>query len=306
MLNMLVDSVYDLIGHTPLMKLNIATPNESIIYAKLESFNPGGSIKDRLGMALIQRGIEIGEISEGTTIIEPTAGNTGIGVALAAQRYHLPVKLVVPEKFSYEKQTLMAALGAEIINTPSEEGIKGAMKKARELAENIANSYVPMQFENPANPSVYQHTLGPEILADLANQKIDAFVAGAGSGGTFAGTAKALQDAYPEIKTVVVEPEGSILNGGTAHSHRTEGIGVEFVPPFFDGLKIDVTKTISDDDAFNNVKILAHDLGLFAGSSSGSALAASLQMAAELPSHSTIVTIFPDSSERYMSEHIYD
>lgn len=303
---MLVNSVYDLIGHTPLLKLNIPTPHESQIYAKLEAFNPGGSIKDRLGMALIEHGIAIGKIKAGTTVIEPTAGNTGIGIALAAQKYQLPVKLVVPEKFSYEKQTLMAALGAQIINTPSTGGIKGAINKARELASEIDNSYVPLQFENEANPAVYQRTLGPEILADLNNQTIDAFVAGAGSGGTFAGTAKALKDVYPELKTVVVEPEGSILNGGQAHSHRTEGIGVEFIPPFFKNVAIDETKTISDDDAFHYVHELAAHYGLFAGSSSGSALAASLQVAQELPPHSTIVTIFPDSSERYLSEKIYD
>lgn len=303
---MLVNSVYELIGHTPLLKLNVPTPNGSQIYAKLESFNPGGSIKDRLGMALIEHGIEIGAIKDGTTVIEPTAGNTGIGVALAAQKYHLPVKLVVPEKFSFEKQTLMRALGAEIINTPSAEGIKGAMAKAEALAAEINNSYVPMQFENSANPRIYQTTLGPEILADLAGKRIDAFVAGAGSGGTFAGTAKSLHDVYPTMKTVVVEPEGSILNGGPSHSHRTEGIGVEFIPPFFDDLTIDVTKTISDQAAFDQVHRLAKEQGLFVGSSSGSALAASLELAKKLPENSTIVTIFPDSSERYLSENIYD
>lgn len=303
---MLVNSVYELIGKTPLLQLNIAVPNGSHIYAKLEMQNPGGSVKDRLGMALIEHGIEIGAIKEHTTIIEPTAGNTGIGVALAAQRYHLPVKLVVPEKFSFEKQTLMKALGAEIINTPSDQGIKGAIQKAKELAVGMENSYVPLQFENQANPAVYQRTLGPEILADLPNQTINAFVAGAGSGGTFAGTAKALQATYPDIKKIVVEPEGSILNGGKPHAHKTEGIGVEFIPPFFDDLQITATKTISDADAFHYVKWLAQNEGLFVGSSSGAALAASLQIANQLPEKSTIVTIFPDSSERYLSEGIYN
>lgn len=303
---MLVNSVYELIGQTPLLHLNIKAPNDSQIYAKLEMQNPGGSVKDRLGMALIEYGIKIGAIREKTTIIEPTAGNTGIGVALAAQKYQLSVKLVVPEKFSFEKQTLMKALGAEIINTPSDQGIKGAIQTAKELAAGIDNAYVPLQFENPANPAVYQRTLGPEILADLHNQRIDAFVAGAGSGGTFAGTAKALQAAYPTVQKIVVEPEGSILNGGQPHAHKTEGIGVEFIPPFFDDLAITDTKTISDDDAFHYVKWLAQNAGLFVGSSSGAALAASLQVAAQLPEKSTIVTIFPDSSERYLSEGIYD
>lgn len=303
---MLVHNTFNLIGQTPLMALPIDTPNQVTIYAKLEMFNPGGSIKDRLGMALVQRGIRLGKVDQQTTIIEPTAGNTGIGVALAGLKYHLPVKLVVPEKFSFEKQTLMRALGAEVINTPSEKGIKGAMAKANELAQQISNSYVPMQFGNPANPDIYQQTMGPEILADLAGRPIDAFVAGAGSGGTFAGVHKALRSVYPQLASYVVEPEGSILNGGAAHAHRTEGIGVEFIPPFFKGLGITGVQTISDDDAFYYVRWVAKHLGLFIGSSSGAALAASLAVAKELPQGANLVTVFPDSSERYLSEGIYD
>lgn len=302
---MIIKSVQELIGHTPLIDLQIEVPNQSHIYAKLEMFNPGGSIKDRLGQYLIQDGIERSKINETTTIIEPTAGNTGIGVALAAQQHHLPTILVVPEKFSYEKQTLMKALGATLINTPSEDGIKGAIKKARELEQQITNSYVPMQFENPANPATYYHTLAPELTADL-QQPIDAFVAGAGSGGTFAGIAKYLKEQRPQTQAIVVEPEGSILNGGPAHAHKTEGIGVEFIPPFFKDVQIDQTLTIADKDAFEQVKIMAAQQGLFIGSSSGAALAASLKVAEQLPTNSTIVTVFPDSSERYMSENIYD
>lgn len=301
---MLINNIYKTIGNTPLLKLNIQTPNHSHIYAKLEMFNPGGSIKDRLGVNLIEDGIIKGLITSGTTIIEPTAGNTGIGVALAAQRYQLPVKLVVPERFSQEKQVLMKALGAELINTPAEDGIVGAIKKARVLAEEIPNSYVPMQFENDANPEAYYRTMGPEILSDLPDG-IDAFVAGSGSGGTFVGTTKALQEKNPQMKAITVEPEGSILNGGPEHTHRTEGIGVEFIPPFFKDITVDGVKTISDDDAFYYVGWLAKNEGLFAGSSSGAALAASLKVAAELPEDSTIVTVFPDSSERYLSKNIY-
>ncbi|ANK61888.1 MULTISPECIES: PLP-dependent cysteine synthase family protein [Loigolactobacillus] len=303
---MLVNSIYQTIGQTPLLRLKMAVPNGSRIYAKLEMFNPGGSVKDRLGMALIAHGREIGKISEGTTIIEPTAGNTGIGVALAAQQYQLPVKLVVPAKFSFEKQTLMRALGAEVINTPAEAGIKGAIAKAQALAKEIPNAYVPLQFQNPANPDAYYQTLGPEILADLAQRPINAFVAGAGSGGTFVGTARALQERYPAMQAITVEPEGSILNGGPEHAHRTEGIGVEFIPPFFKQIQVDQVQTISDVAAFKYVKWLAKNLGLFVGSSSGAALAASLKVAAELPAQSTIVTVFPDSSERYLSKKIYD
>lgn len=303
---MLIHSISELIGHTPLIDLQINIPNHSRIYAKLEMFNPGGSIKDRLGQYMIQDAINRGQVTEGvTTIIEPTAGNTGIGVALAAQQHHLPTILVVPEKFSFEKQQLMKALGATVINTPSDQGIKGAIEKAEALHDQIPNSFVPMQFKNPANPDTYYHTLAQELLDDL-NDPIDAFVAGAGSGGTFAGVARYLKEHNPATQTIVVEPEGSILNGGPAHPHRTEGIGVEFVPPFFKDVQIDKTLTIADADAFHQVKELAKKQGLFIGSSSGAALAASLKVAKELPENSTIVTIFPDSSERYMSENIYD
>ncbi len=302
---MTIKSVSELIGHTPLIDLQIDVPKHSRIYAKLEMYNPGGSVKDRLGKYMLQDGIDKGKINADTTIIEPTAGNTGIGIALAAQLHHLTTILVIPEKFSFEKQQLMKALGAKLIHTPSEDGIKGAIKKARELAKETPNSYVPMQFENPANPATYYHTLGPELVQEI-KQPITAFVAGAGSGGTFAGIAKYLQDQDPNTKTIVVEPEGSILNGGPEHSHRTEGIGVEFIPPFFSGLHIDQTITVSDDDAFAEVKRMAKEQGLFIGSSSGAALAASLQVAKNLPEKSTIVTIFPDSSERYMSENIYE
>lgn len=302
---MLIHDVSEMIGQTPLMELPIKVPNDSHIYAKLEMFNPGGSIKDRLGQYMIQAGWEQGKIKEGTHIIEPTAGNTGIGVALAAQQYHLPTILVVPEKFSYEKQTLMRALGAKIVNTPSELGIKGAIEKARELAQAIPNSYVPMQFENPANPAAYYHTLAPELIADL-DQPIDAFVAGAGSGGTYAGIAKYLKVQNPATLGVVVVPAGSILTGGTNPAHRTEGIGVEFMPPFFSDVQIDQTIAISDEAAFDQVREMAKHYGLFMGSSSGAALAASLQLAEQLPRHSRIVTVFPDSSERYLSERIYE
>ncbi|HJE96215.1 MAG TPA: cysteine synthase family protein [Ligilactobacillus acidipiscis] len=302
---MIIQSVSQLIGNTPLIDLQVNVPKNSHIYAKLEMFNPGGSVKDRLGQYMLQDGIDKGKINQKTTIIEPTAGNTGIGLALAASQYHLKTILVIPEKFSFEKQQLMKALGAKLVHTPSEDGIKGAIRKARKLAQETPNSYIPMQFENPANPATYYHTLGPEIVSEL-KQPVTAFVAGAGSGGTFAGVAKYLQEKDADTKTIVVEPEGSILNGGPAHSHRIEGIGVEFVPPFFSDLQIDQTITVSDEDAFAEVRRMAQEQGLFIGSSSGAAIAASLKVAESLPENSTIVTIFPDSSERYMSENIYD
>lgn len=302
---MYITNVSQLIGRTPLIDLQVNIPNHSHIFAKLEMFNPGGSIKDRLGQFLIADGIKRQVINQNTTIIEPTAGNTGIGLALAAQQHHLRTILVVPEKFSYEKQQLMQALGATIINTPASEGITGAIEKAKSIAQEIDNSYIPMQFANAANPATYYQSLAPEIIQDLSEQKITAFVAGAGSGGTFVGVAKYLNEQDAGIKNIVVEPEGSILAGGPAHSHRTEGIGVEFIPPFFDTISIDQIMTISDNDAFYQVRQAAKNLGLFIGSSSGAALAASLKLAESLPENSNIVTIFPDSSERYMSDQIY-
>ena len=303
---MLIKNISELIGQTPLIDLQLDIPNHSRIFAKLEMFNPGGSIKDRLGQSLINDGIARQVINQDTVIIEPTAGNTGIGLALAAQQHHLRTILVVPEKFSYEKQQLMQALGAEIVNTPSSAGIKGAIEKAKALAADIDNSYVPMQFANPANPKTYYQTLAPELIVDLNGEKITAFVAGAGSGGAFSGVAQYLNEYDSAIQNVVVEPEGSILNGGPAHAHRTEGIGVEFIPPFFKNVRIDQTLTVSDADAFQQVRDVAAHLGLFIGSSSGAALAASLKLAETLPAQSTIVTIFSDSSERYMSDKIYE
>lgn len=303
---MLIKNINELIGQTPLIELQMPVPNHSRILAKLEMFNPGGSIKDRLGQYLISDAWQRKIINSETTIIEPTAGNTGIGLALAAQQYHLSTILVVPEKFSVEKQQLMLAVGASIVHTPSEKGIKGAIAKAKQLARETDNSYLPMQFENPANPEAYYQTLAPEIVSDLANTKISAVVAGAGSGGTFAGMAKYFNEYDSNIQTIVVEPEGSILNGGKAHAHQTEGIGVEFIPPFFENVRIDQTFTISDQQAFQQVRYAAQHLGLLIGSSSGAALAASLETAKFLPPYSTIVTVFPDSSERYLSTNIYN
>lgn len=304
---MIYENVSQLIGHTPLLKLNLKTPNNVKIYAKLEMFNPGGSIKDRMGEYLLADASEKGLLTKNTTIIEPTAGNTGIGLALAAQKRGLKTILVVPEKFSQEKQILMKALGATLVHTPSESGIKGAIKKAKELKEEIKDSYLPLQFENPANPKAYAETIAPEIEQELkANDLVPtAFVAGAGSGGTFAGIAHYLKEKFPGLTATVVEPEGSILNGGKPHSHRTEGIGVEFIPPFFEMDKPDLVYTISDDEAFEEVSQMAKTQGLFIGSSSGAALAASLKLATKLPENSTTVTVFPDSSERYLSKNIY-
>ncbi len=299
-------SVHELIGRTPMVEITqFPLPKGVRIFAKLEYLNPGGSVKDRLGQELLNDALATGKLKEGGTIIEPTAGNTGIGLALAAIGKNIRVIFCVPEKFSIEKQQLMRALGATIINTPTSEGMAGAIRKAKELAAKIPNSYCPQQFENPANPRTYYKTLGPEIWEQLDGQ-IDIFVAGAGSGGTFMGTAKFLKEKNARIKTVIVEPEGSILNGGASGPHRTEGIGMEFLPPYMDTSYFDAIHTILDDDAFRRVKELAQKEGLLVGSSSGAAFHAALLEAEQAEEGTNIVVVFPDSSERYLSKHIYE
>ncbi|KQL33269.1 PLP-dependent cysteine synthase family protein [Psychrobacillus sp. FJAT-21963] len=299
-------SVHELIGNTPVVEIkHIPIPNNCRIFAKLEYLNPGGSVKDRLGVSLIEDAEQSGKLLPGGTIIEPTAGNTGIGIALAAVGKGYKVIFVVPEKFSVEKQTLMRALGAEIINTDTALGMKGAIDKASELVNKISNAFSPSQFSNPANPATYTKTLGPEIWSDLDGQ-IDVFVAGAGSGGTFMGTSNYLKSQKADIKTVIVEPEGSILNGGEAGTHLTEGIGMEFLPNFMDQSFFDAIHTVSDQNAFNQLQALSKEEGLLVGSSSGAAFYAALKEAEVAKKGSHIVTIFPDSSERYLSQRVYE
>jgi cystathionine beta-synthase (O-acetyl-L-serine) len=299
-------SIHELIGHTPIVELTqFHLPNDVRLYAKLEYLNPGGSIKDRLGVELLDEAFRTGKLEKGGTLIEPTAGNTGIGLALAAINKGIDVIFVVPEKFSIEKQTVMRALGANIIHTPTSDGMEGAIRKTEQLLEEVPNSYSPSQFSNPSNPETYYKTLGPEIWQDL-DGRIDIFIAGAGTGGTFMGTAKFLKEKNPMIKTVIVEPEGSILNGGESGPHKTEGIGMEFLPPYMDTALFDEIYTISDKDAFDTVKELAAREGILAASSSGAALHAALQEARKAPPGTSIVTVFPDGSERYLSKKIYE
>jgi cystathionine beta-synthase (O-acetyl-L-serine) len=299
-------SIHEIIGHTPMVELTqFPMPADVRLYAKLEYLNPGGSIKDRLGLELIDEAFRTGKLAKGGTLIEPTAGNTGIGLAMAAINKGIDVIFVVPEKFSIEKQTLMKALGANIIHTPTSEGMAGAIRKTEQLLKDIPGSYSPSQFSNPSNPETYYKTLGPEIWQDL-DGKIDIFIAGAGTGGTFMGTAKFLKEKDPRIKTVIVEPEGSILNGGQSGPHKTEGIGMEFLPSYMDSALFDEIYTISDKNAFDTVKELAAREGILAASSSGAVLHAALQEARKAPPGTNIVTVFPDGSERYLSKKIYE
>ncbi|UOR13348.1 PLP-dependent cysteine synthase family protein [Halobacillus amylolyticus] len=301
-----VKNVQSLIGNTPMIELTHSSiPNQARIFAKLEFMNPGGSVKDRLGLKLIEDALGRGLLKKGGTIIEPTAGNTGIGVALAAIGKGFRVMFVTPEKFSQEKQTLMRALGAEVVNTPTEQGMRGAIRRADELCKEIPNSFSPEQFNNRANPDTYYETLGPEIYNDL-NGAVDVFIAGAGTGGTFMGTSRYLKEQNEAIKTVIVEPEGSVLNGGEPGPHRTEGIGMEFLPFYMEKQYFNAIHTVPDQVAFDRVRELALNEGLLVASSSGAAFEAALREAEQAKPGTKIVTIFPDSSERYLSQGIYE
>ncbi len=296
--------VKSLIGHTPIVEITqFPLPDGVRLFAKLEYYNPGGSIKDRLGIELIRDAEEKGLLNKGGTIVEPTAGNTGIGIALAAVGTGYRVIFVVPERFSQEKQELMRALGAEIVNTPTEKGIRGAIVKAQELATELG-AYCPQQFANPANPQAHYRTTGPEMWSQM-DGNIDIFIAGAGSGGTFMGCAKYLKEQNPQMKTVIVEPEGSILGGGEVGPHKTEGIGMEFLPPYMESQYFNEIYSVLDTDAFMMVKELAIKEGLLVGSSSGAAMWAALEEAKKAKPGTHIMTIFPDSSERYLSKKIY-
>ena len=298
------NDIRELVGNTPLLKLNnIGVPYGVEIFAKLEYMNPGGSVKDRIGISMIERAEATGKLKPGATIIEATAGNTGLGVALAAINKGYRVIFVVPEKFSIEKQLLMKALGGEIVSTPKEAGMKGAMEKAEELLITTENSISLMQFENPANPDVHYETTGPEIYTAL-NGEIDYFIAGAGSGGTFSGVAKYLKHHGEKVKAVLVDPEGSTMGGGEEGCYLMEGIGNNFVPATMDMRLVDEVIKVRDEEAFSMVKELAKKEGLIVGSSSGAAVAGALKLA-NLIGAGRIVTILPDRGDRYFSKNIY-
>lgn len=299
-------NVHALIGQTPIVEITqFFLPKGVRIFAKLEFMNPGGSVKDRLGIELLKEAFSSGKLKKGGTVIEPTAGNTGIGLALAAINTGVEVILCVPEKFSIEKQELMKALGARVVHTPTEQGMKGAIARAEELLQEIPESYCPQQFGNPANPETYYKTLGPEIWEQM-DGKVNIFIAGAGTGGTFMGTARFLKEKSESVKTVIVEPEGSILNGGESGPHKTEGIGMEFLPNYMDRSYFDAIHTVSDENAFALVKELARKEGLLVGSSSGAAFYAALEEAKAAKPDTNIVVVFPDGSERYLSKKIFE
>ena len=301
----LYDSMKDLIGNTPLVRLDhLGFPDKVQIYGKLEFYNPSGSVKDRIGTYMIQDAKNRGVLKPGDTIIEATAGNTGLGIAFAALNLGYRLVFVIPEKFSQEKQILLKALGAEIISTPLEEGMLGATRKAEELRENIPNSVTLEQFKNMANPLAHYETTGPELYRDLKGN-LDYVVAGAGSGGTFTGIMKYLKEQNPEIKGVLADPIGSTLGGEEHANYEIEGIGNDFVADTMDMSLVDRVIKVSDGEAFYEVKNMARYEGIFAGSSSGAALAAARKLADSITS-GRIAVILPDRAERYFSKHIFD
>jgi cysteine synthase len=299
------ESLKDAIGNTPMLRLQRA--DESItsdIYAKLELFNPCGSVKDRVGYAMVEDAEKRGILKPGSVIIEATAGNTGIGVAFGALGKGYKVIFVVPLKFSPEKQTLMRMLGAKIINTPTEGGMQGAIKKADELVASTPGAVQLGQFVNPENPAVHYRTTGPEIWRDMSGH-IDYFVAGAGSGGTFSGIVKYLKEKNPNIIAVLADPVGSTMGGGEHADYKIEGIGNDFIADTMDMSLVDRVVKVNDDQAYGQARELAHTEGVFAGSSSGAALYVAKQIARE-EKGKNIVTVFPDRGDRYFSEHLYE
>ena len=312
------NSMQDLIGNTPLVRLgNMGLPEGINLFAKLELWNPAGSVKDRIGREMIEDAERRGALKKGGTIVEGTAGNTGLGIAFAALKKGYKVIFVVPTKFSQEKQTLMKALGAEIVNTPREDGMLGAEKKATEIRDSIPGAVSLGQFRNPANPLAHYKTTGPEIYADLDGH-IDYFVGGAGSGGTYSGIVKFLKEKNPEIRGVLADPLGSTMGGGEHGDYNIEGIGNDFVPDTMDMSLVDRVIKVTDADAYVSSRELSRREGIFAGSSSGAAFAASKKLALELQANGeiektiaegrfiNIVTVFPDRGDRYFSKKLYE
>ena len=299
------ESMQDLIGNTPIVKLGkIGEDYTSDIFAKLELMNPAGSVKDRIGRYMIADAEEKGLLKTGGTIVEGTAGNTGIGIAFAALNKGYRVIFVVPDKFSVEKQKLMKALGAEIINTPRSEGMLGAAKKAEEIRASIQGAISLQQFKNPSNPKAHYETTGPEIWKDM-NGNIDYVVMGAGSGGTYTGVVRYLKEQDPNIVGVLADPDGSLIGGGTTHhDYNIEGIGNDFIPETMDIKLVDQVFKINDQEAFEAARELAREEGIIAGSSSGAALAAAKKLAKTVHKK-RIVVLFPDRGDRYFSTGLY-
>ena len=302
-------SVSELIGNTPLVELSNFEKNhdlEATILGKVELFNPAGSVKDRIAKAMIDEAVKAGKVNDDTVLIEPTSGNTGIGLAAIAAARGNRLIITMPETMSIERRNLMKAYGAEVVLTDGSKGMKGAIAKAQELAGEISNSFIPSQFTNPANPAIHEATTGPEIWRDTEG-KVDILVAGVGTGGTVSGTGRYLKSQNPDVKVVAVEPAGSpVLSEGHAGAHKIQGIGAGFIPDTLDTSVYDEVIAVADEDAFETGRELAGKEGLLVGISSGAAVWAAGQLAKRPENKGkTIVAILPDTGERYLSTAMF-
>jgi cysteine synthase A len=304
-MNMRADSILDLVGETPVVRLNRLPPaGSAVVWAKLERANPGGSVKDRIAKAMVEAAEHSGALKPGDIIVEPTSGNTGIGLAMVGAVKGYRVVLVMPDTLSVERRTLFQAYGAELVLTPGAEGMKGAIARAEELVRQN-HGFMPQQFKNPANPEIHRRTTAIEVLAQVGY--LDAFVAGVGTGGTVTGVGQVLKAVLPGVRIVAVEPTGSpVLSGGSPGKHKIQGIGAGFVPDVMDTGVPDQIVRVQDEDAAETARRLARQEGILAGISSGAAAWAAIEVARELGEGKVVVTVLPDTGERYLSTGLFD
>jgi cysteine synthase len=300
------DDITELVGQTPMLRLKRIVPSSSAdVFAKLEYLNPGGSVKDRAAIGIIRRAEQEGRLKPGGVIVEATAGNTGIGLALIGVNRGYKVALFVPERFSEEKVIIMRALGADVTRTPDDQGMLGAIKQAQEYAAKTPGSFMALQFDNPSNPDYHYQTTAEEIFEQMEG-KLDAIVIGSGTAGTFTGVARYMKKKLPRVLAVAVETQGSILGGGPPGKHKVEGIGASFIPKNFDRSVCDEILMVSDKDAFDTVKELAAKEGVLSGSSGGANVFAAMKVAQKIGAGKRVVTVIPDSAERYLSKKIFE
>lgn len=302
----IVNSVVELIGNTPIVKLNHVTgPNDANVYVKLEYFNPGSSVKDRIAAAMIEAAEKEGKLKPGSTIIEPTSGNTGIGLAMVAAAKGYKTVIVMPDTMSVERRNLLRAYGAELVLTPGADGMKGAIAKAEELS-NENGWFVPQQFENPANVEAHRLTTGPEIIEAFDGLSLDAFIAGVGTGGTVTGTGEVLKEKFPDIEVIAVEPKDSpVLSGGKPGPHKIQGIGAGFVPEVLNTEAYTSIFPVENEDAFETARKVAREEGVLAGISAGAAMYAAIETAKRLGTGKNVLALLPDTGERYFSTPLY-